>query len=45
MKLGDYVDGKSFFYIMHLSYGSGRDEDRREYWEFGRDSNLMVLTG
>lgn len=43
MKLGDYIDGKNYFYIMHLSYGTGTDEDRREYWEFGRDSNLIGL--
>jgi hypothetical protein len=28
---------------MHLSYGTGTDEDRRKYWNFGKDSNLIGL--
>jgi len=43
MKLGHFMDGRSHFYVMHLSYGTETDDDRRKHWEFGRDSNLIGL--
>jgi len=43
MKLESLLDNRKYFYIMHLSYGAGTDEDKRKHWEFGKDSNLIGL--
>jgi hypothetical protein len=43
MRLKELLGDKRHFYIMHLSYGEGTNEDIREHWEFGRASNLIGL--
>jgi len=43
MKVGRYFEGKNFFYLMHLSYGTWTEEDRREHWNYARDHSLIGL--
>lgn len=43
MRLRDLLGDRKYFYIMHLSYGAGTDEDKEKHWEFGKSSNLIGL--
>jgi len=43
MKLERYLDGRLYFYLMHLSYGTGREDDREEHWNYARENKLIGL--
>jgi hypothetical protein len=30
-KVGHYFEGRNYFYLMHLSYGTMTEKDRREH--------------
>lgn len=43
MKLGSYLNDRAFFYLMHLSYGTGQEDDREEHWDYARRNKLIGL--
>jgi hypothetical protein len=43
MKLGEYFEGRNYFWLMHLSYGTWTEEDRREHWDYAKDHSLIGL--
>ncbi len=43
MRVGNYFEGRNFFWLMHLSYGTMTEEDRREHWNYARDHSLIGL--
>lgn len=43
MKLGQLLKDRDFFYLMHLSYGTGREDDREEHWNYARRNELIGL--
>lgn len=43
MKLEHYLEDRHYFYLMHLSYGTGREDDREEHWNYARENNLIGL--
>ena len=44
MNLGSYFSNRDYFYLMHLSYGTGREEDDREiHWNYAKRNNLIGL--
>jgi hypothetical protein len=43
IKVKHYLDGKDYFWLMHLSYGTMTEEDRRKHWNYAKDYNLIGL--
>jgi len=43
MKVGHYFEGRGYFYLMHLSYGTYTEDDREEHWNYARDNSLIGL--
>jgi hypothetical protein len=43
IKVGHYFEGRNYFYLMHLSYGTWTEKDRREHWNYARDHSLIGL--
>lgn len=43
MKVGHYFEGRDYFYLMHLSYGTMREDDREEHWNYARENKLIGL--
>ena len=43
MKVGHYFEGRDYFYLMHLSYGTGTEEDRAKHWNYAKDEELIGL--
>lgn len=43
VKVGRYFEGRDYFYLMHLSYGTWTEEDREEHWNYARDNSLIGL--
>jgi len=43
MKFGEYFKGRDYSYVMHLNYGTGTNEDRRKYWHYAKDHQLIGL--
>ena len=43
MKLGRYLEGQFYCYLMHLNYGTGTDENRKTIWEFGKNHRMIGL--
>ncbi|MEM3700081.1 MAG: hypothetical protein QXL57_04345 [Candidatus Bathyarchaeia archaeon] len=43
MKVGHYFEGRNFFYLMHLSYGTLTEEDRRMRWNYAKNHSLIGL--
>lgn len=41
MKIADWLSGKEYFYIMHLSYGS--NSRRKDMWDFARQKKVIGL--
>jgi len=43
MKVRHYLEGRYYFYLMHLSYGTWTEDDREEHWNYARDNSLIGL--
>ena len=45
MRLDELLSGKgkNYFYIMHLSYGEGRKENRKPLWNYAKENNIIGL--
>jgi hypothetical protein len=43
MKVGHYFEGRKYFYLMHLSYGTMTEEDRREHWNHAKDRDHPLI--
>jgi len=43
IRVRNYFEGRNFFWLMHLSYGTMTQEDRREHWIYARDHSLIGL--
>jgi len=43
MRVGNYFEGRNYFWLMHLSYGTWTEEDRREHWNYAREHSLIGL--
>jgi len=43
MRARHYFEGRNYFWLMHLSYGTMTEEDRREHWNYANAHNLIGL--
>ncbi|HML03605.1 MAG TPA: hypothetical protein VK487_09580 [Candidatus Bathyarchaeia archaeon] len=43
IRVQNYFEGRNFFWLMHLSYGTMTKEDRREHWVYARNNRLIGL--
>lgn len=43
MRVRHYLEGRTFFWLMHLSYNTQTEEDRRIHWNYARDHSLIGL--
>lgn len=43
IRIGHFFEGRKYFWLMHLSYGTWTEKDRREHWEYARTNSRIGL--
>lgn len=42
-RINHYFEGRNYFWLMHLSYNTRTEEDRREHWNYASDRDHPLI--